>query len=300
MKASLLTLSVMVLILAASCRQSETVPTLDSTTPAIEALKDSTGSVEKQYQLHRSVISPASDISVEVVSNEKKWVRLGSDSIVPEVEFRLGYPETILLRGSLRVRLNRGGRIQEVLEYCQDFDFQKYECRKKDRAILRTRHVKAGIPFRVVERTVVQLGSIEILRPADLDDLATAETYLSVYLGETIQERIEAIQRRFERGVIYEPYVGIGVELGIKDNILLVTRVFKDSPAARAGIMLGDQILTIKPQPEDPTWSTDGLGVEEAVRLFRGPEGIAVTLHIQRNGWAEPKEFTIKRARIAS
>ena len=67
------------------------------------------------------------------------------------------------------------------------------------------------------------------------------------------------------------------------------------SGAARStarGCETGDIILEI-----DGT-STEGLAVDECVRLLKGPPGTDVTITIFRPGWTEPKPFTLTRARI--
>ncbi|MEK7193519.1 MAG: S41 family peptidase [Patescibacteria group bacterium] len=85
---------------------------------------------------------------------------------------------------------------------------------------------------------------------------------------------------------------GIGAEIGIRNEILTVVSPLKNTPAIRAGLMAGDLILKIDGD------ITDGLGVEEAVNLIRGPEGSTITLLVLRKEWKEPKEFKIVRSRI--
>ncbi len=85
---------------------------------------------------------------------------------------------------------------------------------------------------------------------------------------------------------------GIGAEIGVKKNQLLVIAPLKDTPASRAGLKAGDQILKIN------ATSTEGMAVDEAVRLIRGPEKSEVTLVILRKGWDQPKDFKIVRGTI--
>lgn len=82
---------------------------------------------------------------------------------------------------------------------------------------------------------------------------------------------------------------GIGIEIGIKDGQLTVIAPLKDTPAEKAGLMAGDMILSIN------STSTSGMTSEEAVNNIRGEKGTNVTLLIMRQGWNEPKEFTITR-----
>jgi carboxyl-terminal processing protease len=71
---------------------------------------------------------------------------------------------------------------------------------------------------------------------------------------------------------------GVGMEIGMKDDVLTVIAPLKNTPAERAGIQTGDQILTIDGR------STDGMSTDEAVKLIRGPKGTTVTLKIVRKG----------------
>jgi len=85
---------------------------------------------------------------------------------------------------------------------------------------------------------------------------------------------------------------GIGMEVGMKEKILTVIAPLKDTPAYRADIKSGDKILKI-----DKTITT-GLGIEEAIKLIRGPKGTTVTLTIFREGNQQPKEIKIVRDTI--
>ncbi len=102
-----------------------------------------------------------------------------------------------------------------------------------------------------------------------------------------------AEQRKFEEDVNGN-FSGIGAEIGMKKNQLIVIAPLKDTPASRAGLKAGDAILKINAS------STQGLTVDEAVNLIRGPEGTKVTLSILRGGWDNPKDFEIMRANIVA
>lgn len=84
-------------------------------------------------------------------------------------------------------------------------------------------------------------------------------------------------------------FQGVGMEVGIRKNILTVIAPLKGTPAEKAGVQAGDKILRI-----DDT-STSDISVEEAVRLIRGPKGTEVKLTVFRNGDDETKLITIAR-----
>lgn len=82
---------------------------------------------------------------------------------------------------------------------------------------------------------------------------------------------------------------GLGIEISIKDGILTVISPIEDTPAYKAGIKAGDQILKI-----DDKFTKD-LTVMDAVKRMRGPKGTKVTLTIMREGFDKPKEFPLVR-----
>lgn len=85
---------------------------------------------------------------------------------------------------------------------------------------------------------------------------------------------------------------GIGFEITIRDKVLTVVAPIEDTPAYRAGIQSGDQILRINGK------TTKGINLIDAVKLMRGPEGTQVTITIMRQGFTEPKDITLTRAII--
>lgn len=82
---------------------------------------------------------------------------------------------------------------------------------------------------------------------------------------------------------------GLGIEISMKDGILIVISPIEDTPAQRAGIKAGDQILKI-----DDRFTKD-LTITESVKRMRGAKGSKVVLTIMRDGFERPKEFTLIR-----
>lgn len=85
---------------------------------------------------------------------------------------------------------------------------------------------------------------------------------------------------------------GLGIEIGARDDALVVVAPIDDTPAARAGIEPGDQLLAIDGE------STKGMGVATAVRKLRGAPGTKATLRILRTGFAEPRDLVLLRDRV--
>ena len=84
-------------------------------------------------------------------------------------------------------------------------------------------------------------------------------------------------------------FEGVGMEVGIRENVLTIIAPLKGSPAEEAGIRPGDKILEI-----DGT-STVDLTIDEAVKMIRGEGGTEVALSIVREGLDEALEISITR-----
>lgn len=97
--------------------------------------------------------------------------------------------------------------------------------------------------------------------------------------------------KMFEEDISGE-FEGVGMEIAIRDNRLKIIAPLEGTPAQKAGLRSGDEIVEIDGV------STIDMSLEEAARRIRGPKGTTVKLMIIREGWEKPKEFEIKRAVI--
>ena len=87
-------------------------------------------------------------------------------------------------------------------------------------------------------------------------------------------------------------FSGIGAEIGIKNEQLVIVAPLPESPADKAGVRAGDKILAIDKE------STIGMDIDTAVQNIRGPATSTVVLMILRTGWDKPKDFSIHRATL--
>ncbi|MEX0621500.1 MAG: S41 family peptidase [Candidatus Woykebacteria bacterium] len=85
-------------------------------------------------------------------------------------------------------------------------------------------------------------------------------------------------------------YEGVGIELDVRDEQLVVVAPIDGTPAQKAGVKAGDKILEI-----DGT-DTRALTIQEAVQKIRGEKNTDVVLKLQRNG--KTLDIKITRARI--
>jgi len=85
---------------------------------------------------------------------------------------------------------------------------------------------------------------------------------------------------------------GLGIEVTLKDGILVVITPIDDTPAFKAGILAGDKIVEIESE------SMVGTTLEEAVKKMRGKANTPITVGILREGVEGIRRVTIVRERI--
>jgi len=85
-------------------------------------------------------------------------------------------------------------------------------------------------------------------------------------------------------------FIGLGLDVTIRDEELMVIAPLEGSPAEKAGIIAGDRVIKIGDRN-----TRDIENVMDALRLLRGKKGSSVTLTIMRDGFDVPKDFIIQR-----
>ena len=85
---------------------------------------------------------------------------------------------------------------------------------------------------------------------------------------------------------------GLGLEVTINDGIIKVIAPIDNSPAKKAGIQAGDQIVKLDGSP------IDGKSLEDVIDLMRGPPGSKVTVTVLRENLESSLDITLKRAII--
>jgi carboxyl-terminal processing protease len=87
-------------------------------------------------------------------------------------------------------------------------------------------------------------------------------------------------------------YGGLGIQIDVRDGWITVVAPLPDTPAERAGIQSGDQIVGLDGR------STEGWKNDQAVKELRGQPGTAVELKVHRAGIEQPLTFKLTRATI--
>lgn len=120
---------------------------------------------------------------------------------------------------------------------------------------------------------------------------------------EAIREMLEKLEDPYTRFMSPEEFknmqidtsgelTGVGIQIAVDEETkkLMVISPIEDTPAFEAGILAKDVITKIDGQ------STEGMDVNDAVRLIRGKPGSSVTLTIKRDN--REIDYEITRARI--
>lgn len=82
---------------------------------------------------------------------------------------------------------------------------------------------------------------------------------------------------------------GIGVEVGVREDLPTVIVPIAGSPAEKSGILPGDQIIAIEGRP------TLSMSLEDVVRVMRGEPGSKVTITIRRATKRRPFDVVLIR-----
>jgi|GEM_PF-29072 len=109
---------------------------------------------------------------------------------------------------------------------------------------------------------------------------ATGDPYTTFFSPQENEEFNKDISGTFE---------GIGAEMGIKDDIIMIIAPLEGAPAEKAGLLAGDKIVKI-----DDTVSSN-FSLDEAVKRIRGKKGTIVKLTIFREGEEETREIAVTR-----
>lgn len=87
-------------------------------------------------------------------------------------------------------------------------------------------------------------------------------------------------------------YAGLGIQIDVRDGWITVVAPLPETPAERAGVQTGDQIIEVDGK------STEGWKTDQALKALRGQPGTKVTITVLRTGIPEPIKYPLTRAQI--
>ena len=86
-------------------------------------------------------------------------------------------------------------------------------------------------------------------------------------------------------------YVGIGAAVEYKEENAKISTVYKNSPAQKAGLEAGDQLVAIDGQ------DVKGKTLSQITKMIKGKENTKVSIKISRDG--NEKNYEVKRSKVA-
>ena len=136
----------------------------------------------------------------------------------------------------------------------------------------------------VVKRDYVsEVENKKLVEGAIKGMLATLDPH-SGYLDPDFYQDLQ-VQTKGEFG-------GLGIEITIKDGLLVVVAPMEDSPAEKAGVRPGDIVVKIDGK------YTKELSLVDAVKKLRGPKGSPISISVSRKGVSDLLDLTIVRDNI--
>jgi len=111
---------------------------------------------------------------------------------------------------------------------------------------------------------------------------------LDPYSGYIAPNELPAFERR-NRG----EFIGIGIEVGIRDGKLTVIAPVEGSPAAKAGILAGDVIVAINGR------EAERLSAFDVETFIEGTPGTKVQLRVRHPGQNDPGTLTVARGPVS-
>lgn len=133
----------------------------------------------------------------------------------------------------------------------------------------------------LVEKNYVEMVNVDKLMEGSIKGMLLTLDPHSGYMNPDTFKDLQ-VETKGEFG-------GLGIEITVKDNLLTVVAPIEDSPAYRAGVQPGDQIIKIGEE------FTRDLSLVDAVKKMRGPKGSPITISVHRQAKKELIPVTIIR-----
>jgi carboxyl-terminal processing protease len=135
----------------------------------------------------------------------------------------------------------------------------------------------------VQKNYVEEIGTKALLEGAINGMLAALDPH-SAYLTPDLYKELQVDTKG--------SFGGLGIEITNKSGVLTVVSPIEDTPAYRAGVQPGDQIIKI-----DGEFTKD-ITLMDAVKKMRGPRGTQVKISIKREGIADFIDYSLTREDI--
>lgn len=136
-----------------------------------------------------------------------------------------------------------------------------------------------------------------------------ADDYVdTVKINDLVEQAVPGLLSSLDPHTVYIPakdltavndelegsFSGIGISLTVFDDTATVLQVIPGGPSEKAGLRIGDRIVTIN----DSTFVSPKLDLEEVVKNLKGPKGSVVRLGIKRSDKIELQPYEVIRGDI--
>ena len=153
---------------------------------------------------------------------------------------------------------------------------------------------KAELPLQELRTFTQVFDQVRQAYVEDIDDKILLENAIIGMLSELDPHSTYLDQSAFDNLQEHSSgeFGGLGIEVGMENGLVKVISPIDDTPAAKAGIKAGDLIIKLDEQV------VQGMTLQEAINLMRGPTGEAILLTITRAGEDRPLEIEVIRDTI--
>lgn len=131
----------------------------------------------------------------------------------------------------------------------------------------------------ILENYYTQLDQSHVMRAAIEGMIKDLDPYSQFYDEEGLRQLRQDTTGKF---------AGLGITVGIKDHYPVIIVPIEDTPASRAELLPGDELVEIDGR------NTQGSSLDEVVGMLRGAPGSKVKLKVSRIG-KQPWELTLER-----
>ena len=135
----------------------------------------------------------------------------------------------------------------------------------------------------LVNSSYVDTVDTDSIEGATINDLLQNLDPHSIYLPP---QKAIAMNERLDGG-----FNGIGIEYQLLRDTLVITQVYKNGPAAKAGIHPGDKVINV----DNKKFSGTQLTAERVNKVFRGEKNSVLAITVQKAGTHALNPATIKR-----
>ncbi|MBP9112789.1 MAG: S41 family peptidase [Polyangiaceae bacterium] len=141
----------------------------------------------------------------------------------------------------------------------------------------------AGVLARVEREYVDPVERAKLVRGAIKGMVEELDPHSSYLTSEELHQLFDDTEGKF---------AGVGIEVDVRSDSILVIAPLEGSPAEKGGIKSGDEILAVNHEKADPA------SFEKTLKKIRGPVGTHVIVTVRRVGIDKPMNLDLVREEV--